>query len=157
APLGTYPAAALWPAGDGVDVDASTRGLRERTRATRDRAPAAPPPGGRRLGAVCATTSTSDFALLVKQVRQRWWFEPDIGITADPFSREGQDIAVEMVHERADGHVQLGGVAPLFHEHHEHGPQEARTALLHAVLLLRAPGPGGQQAGFLQQTVEPAI
>src|SRR5215813_2634629 len=31
APLCMYPAAALWPAGDGVDVDASTRGLRELT------------------------------------------------------------------------------------------------------------------------------
>jgi hypothetical protein len=62
-----------------------------------------------------------------------------------------------MVQERADGHLQLGGVATLFHAHHEHGTQEARTALLHAGLLLRAPGPGGQQVGFLQQSVQPAV
>ena len=107
--MGTYPAAALWHAGDGVYVDASTRGLRYLKRATRDSAPAAPPPGGRRLGAVCAPTSTSDFALLVKQVRQCRRFEPDIGVTTDPFRREGHDIAVEVAHERADGHFQLVG------------------------------------------------
>src|SRR6266571_8490129 len=40
APVGTSPAAALWHAGDGVYVDASTRGLRRLQRATRDRTPA---------------------------------------------------------------------------------------------------------------------
>jgi len=49
------------------------------------------------------------------------------------------------------------GVATLLHEDHEHGPQETCTALLHAVLLLRAPGPRCQQVGFLQQGVEPAV
>jgi hypothetical protein len=64
---------------------------------------------------------------------------------------------VEVAHERADGHFQLVGVAPLFHEDHEHGPQEARTALVHAVFLLRVPGLGRQQVGFLQQGVQPMI
>ena len=49
------------------------------------------------------------------------------------------------------------GVAPLCHEDHEHGAQETRTALLHAVALLRVPFPGCQQVGFLQQSVQPAI
>jgi hypothetical protein len=64
---------------------------------------------------------------------------------------------VEVAHERADGHVQLVGMAPLFHEDHEHGTQETRTALVHAVLLLRVPCLGRQQIGFLQQGVQPAI
>ena len=49
------------------------------------------------------------------------------------------------------------GVAPLCHEDHEHSAQETRTALVHAVLLLRVPGLGRQQLGFLQQGVQPAI
>ena len=60
--------------------------------------------------------------------------------------REGQNIAVEVAHERADGHFQLVGVATLFHEDHEHGTQEARTALVHAVTLLGAPSPGANRS-----------
>jgi hypothetical protein len=108
APIGTSPAAALRHAGDGVYVEASTRGC-----ALSNAPPvtAPPPPGGRRLGAVYGATSASDLALLVKQVRQRRRFEPDIGISADPLGCEGQHIAVEVPHERADGHFQLVGVA----------------------------------------------
>ena len=62
-----------------------------------------------------------------------------------------------MTHERADGHIQLVGVATLFHEDHEHGPQEARTTLVHAVILRRVPCLGRQQVGFLQQGVQPVI
>ena len=51
-----------------------------------------------------------------------------------------------MAHERADGHFQLVRVATLFHEDHEHGTQEARTALVHAVTLLRAPSPGANRS-----------
>ena len=49
------------------------------------------------------------------------------------------------------------GWPTLFHEDHEHGTQETRTAIVHAVTLLRVPFPGRQQVGFLQQSVEPAI
>jgi hypothetical protein len=48
-------------------------------------------------------------------------------------------------------------VATLCHEDHEHGTQEARTALVHAVTLLRVPFSGCQQVGFLQQGIQPAI
>jgi hypothetical protein len=64
---------------------------------------------------------------------------------------------VEVAHECVDGHFQLVGMALLFHEDHEHGPQEAGTALLHAVTLLRVPVPGRQEIRFLQQGVEPVI
>jgi hypothetical protein len=37
---------------------------------------------------------------------------------------------VEVTHERADGHFQLVGVAPLCHEDHEHGAQEGSVAKL---------------------------
>jgi hypothetical protein len=40
-----------------------------------------------------------DRTRLVKQVRQRRRFEPEISVTADAFSREGQDIAVQVAHE----------------------------------------------------------
>ena len=49
------------------------------------------------------------------------------------------------------------GWPTLGHEDHEHGPQEAGTALLHAVLLLRVPGLRRQQLRFLQQGVQPVI
>ena len=49
------------------------------------------------------------------------------------------------------------GWATLFHEDHEHGTQEARTALVHAITLLRIPLPGRQQVGFLQQGIEPSV
>ena len=91
----------------------------------------------------------SHLTLLVKQVRQRRRFEPDLRVATDPFGCEGQHIAVEVPHERADGHFQLVGVATLGHEDHEHGTQEARTALVHVVLLLRVPCLGRQQIGFL--------
>jgi hypothetical protein len=65
--------------------------------------------------------------------------------------------AVEVVHERADGHFQLVGVATLFHKDHEHGTQEARTALVHAVILLRVPCLRRQQLCFLQQGVQLVI
>src|SRR5438552_18838941 len=72
------------------------------------------PSGGCCLQPLGSAAPAPDLALLVKQVRQRRRFEPDIGVTADPFGREGHDIAVEVAHERADGHFQLVGVAPLF-------------------------------------------
>jgi hypothetical protein len=122
-----------------------------RTRLVREPLP------GYRLRPLGAAALAPDLALCVKQVRQRRRFEPDIGVTADPFGRESQDIAVKVAHERADSHFQLVGVAPLFHEDHEHGPQEARTALVHAVFLLWVPGLGRQQVGFLQQGVQPVI
>src|SRR5215472_17007944 len=100
------------------------------------------PSEGCRLQPLGGAALAPDLALLVKQVRQRRRFEPDIGVTADPFGREGQDIAVEVAHERADGHFQLVWVPTLCHEDHEHGTQEARTALVHAVILLRVPFPG---------------
>jgi hypothetical protein len=56
---------------------------------------------------------------------------------------------VEVAHERADGHFQLGGVATLCHEDHEHGTQEARTALVHAIILLRVPFLRRKQLCFL--------
>ena len=49
------------------------------------------------------------------------------------------------------------GWPTLLHEDHEHGPQEACTALLHAVFLLRTPCLRRQQVGFLQQGVQPTI
>jgi hypothetical protein len=48
-------------------------------------------------------------------------------------------------------------MATLFHEDHEHGTQEARTAFVHAVTLLRVSFPGYQRVGFLQQGVQPVI
>src|SRR5499433_2406840 len=97
------------------------------------------------LGFLRSVAPGAHLALLVKQVRQRRRFEPDLRVATDPFGCEGQNIAVEVVHERADGHFQLVGVALLGHEDHEHGPQEARTALVHAVLRLRVPGLRRQQ------------
>ena len=49
------------------------------------------------------------------------------------------------------------GWSTLFHEDHEHGPQEVCTALAHAVALLRVPFPGRKEDGFLQEGIEPAI
>jgi hypothetical protein len=115
------------------------------------------PAVGHPLGVLRSVAPGAHLTLLVKQVRQRRRFEPGIRVTADPFGRERQDIAVEVAHERADSHVQLGGVATLFHKDHEHGTQEARTALVHAVLLLRVPGLRRQQLRFLQQGVQPTI
>jgi hypothetical protein len=37
----------------------------------------------------------------------------------------------------------------LFHEDHEHGAEEARTAVFDAVSLLGVPFPGRKQVGFL--------
>jgi hypothetical protein len=48
-------------------------------------------------------------------------------------------------------------VATLGHEDHEHGPQEACTALVHAVTLLIVPVLGRQEIRFLQQGVQPVI
>jgi hypothetical protein len=48
-------------------------------------------------------------------------------------------------------------MATLFREDHEHGTQKARTALVHAVILLRIPFPGRKQIRFLQQGVQPTI
>ena len=56
------------------------------------------------LRALHRATPGVDLALLIKQVRQRRRFEPDSGVTADAFGREGQDIAVQVAHERADDH-----------------------------------------------------
>jgi len=99
------------------------------------------PSKGCRLRLLGGAAPAPDLALLVKQVRQRRRLDPDIGVTADAFGREGQNIAVEVAHERADGYFQLVWVATLFHEDHEHGTQEARTALVHVVTLLRVPFP----------------
>src|SRR5215831_12010671 len=115
------------------------------------------PSEGCRLRPLGSAAPAPDLALLVKNVRQRWRFEPGIRVTADPLGREGQDIAVEVAHEHADSHFQLVGVATLFHEDHEHGTQEARTALVHAVILLRVPCLRRQQLRFLQQGVQPTI
>jgi len=109
------------------------------------------------LRAFHRATPGVDRTCLVKQVRQRRRFEPDIGVTADAFGREGQDIAVQVAHERADGHFQLVGVPLLGHEDHEDGAQETGTALVHAVFLLRAPCRGRQHVGFRQQGVQPVI
>src|SRR5215510_3224035 len=59
------------------------------------------------LGFLRSVAPGAHLALLVKQVRQRRRFEPDLRVATDPFGREGQDIAVEVAHERADGHLQL--------------------------------------------------
>jgi len=64
---------------------------------------------------------------------------------------------MEVAHERADGYFQLVGVATLFHVDHEHGTQEARTALVHAVILLRVPCLGCKELCFRQQGVQPTI
>ena len=111
----------------------------------------------RRLRAVRGAAHGSHLALRVKNVRQRRRFDPDIGVATDPFGREGQDIAVEVAHERAGGNFQRVWVATLFHEDHEHGAQEARTAVFDALSPLGVPLPGRQEVGFLQQGVEPAI
>ena len=63
------------------------------------------------LGFLRRMAPGAHLALLVKQVRQRRRFEPDLRVATDPFGCEGQNIAVEVVHERADGHFQLVGVA----------------------------------------------
>src|SRR5262249_6993380 len=117
----------------------------------------APKPVGHRLGVLRRAAPGLHLPRLVKQVGQRRRFEPDLGVTADPFGCEGQHIAVEVAHERADSHLQLVRVAALCHEDYEHGTQEARTALVHAVILLRVPFPGRQQIRFLQQGVQPTI
>src|SRR5262249_22342210 len=109
------------------------------------------------LGVLRSAAPGLHLTLRVKQVGQRRRFEPDLGGTANPFGREGQDIAMEVAHERADSYFQLVGVTTLFHEDHEHGTQEARTALLHALILLRVPGLGHKQLPFLQQDVQPVI
>ena len=109
------------------------------------------------LRAFHRATPGLDRTRLVKQVRQRRRFEPDIGVTADAFGRKGQDIAVQVAHERADGHFQLVGVPLLGHEDQEDGAQETGTALVHAVFLLRAPCRGRQHVGFRQQGVQPVI
>ena len=109
------------------------------------------------LRAFHRATPGVDLALRVKQVRQRRRFEPDSGVTADAFGREGQDRAVQVAHERADDHFHLGGVPLLGHEDHEDGAQETGTALVHAVALLRFPVPRHQQVGFRQQGVQPVI
>ena len=96
-------------------------------------------------------------ALLVKQVRERRWFDPDIRVTTDTFGGEGQDIAVHVAHEGACGHFQGVWMAALVHEDHEHGTQEAGTTVFDAVTFLRVPLLGRQQVGFLQQGIEPAI
>ena len=70
---------------------------------------------------------------LVKQVRERRWFDPDLRVTTDTFGGEGQDIAVHVAHQGACGHFQRVWMAPLVHEDHEHGAQEARTAVFDAV------------------------
>jgi hypothetical protein len=49
------------------------------------------------------------------------------------------------------------GWPTLFHEDHEHGTQEARTAILYTVTLLRVPCLGRKQLRFLQQGVQPVI
>ena len=69
------------------------------------------PSEGCRLRILGGAAPAPDLTLRVKNIRQRRRFEPDSGVTADPFDREGQDIAVEVAHERADGHFQLVGVA----------------------------------------------
>src|SRR5438094_397943 len=78
-----------------------------------------------------------------------------------PWAAQGPAAAVDSTPLRANGGLwhkkhrfQLVGVATLFHEDHEHGTQEARTAIVHAVTLLRVPFPGCQQVGFLQQGVQ---
>ena len=109
------------------------------------------------LRAFHRATPGVDLARLVKQVRQRRRCEPESGVTADAFGREGQDRAVQVAHERADDHFHLGGVPLLGHEDHEDGAQETGTALVHAVALLRLPVPRHQQVGFRQQGVEPVI
>jgi hypothetical protein len=121
------------------------------------RRPLREPSEGCRLRPLGGAALAPDLALLVKQVSQRRRFEPDLRVTADSFGREGQNIAVEVTHERADGHFQLVRVATLFHEDHEHGAQEACTTLVHAVTLLRVPVPGGQEIRFLLQGVQPVI
>ena len=64
---------------------------------------------------------------------------------------------MEVAQERADGHVQRVGVATLGHQDHEHGPHEARTALVPAGALLGVPCPRRHQVGFLQERIEPPI
>jgi hypothetical protein len=49
------------------------------------------------------------------------------------------------------------GWPTLCHEDHEHGAQETRTALMHAIVLLGVPCSGCQQVGFFQRGVQPAI
>jgi hypothetical protein len=49
------------------------------------------------------------------------------------------------------------GWPTLFHEDYEHGTQEARTAIVHTVILLRVPFLGRKQIRFLQQGVQPTI
>ena len=95
--------------------------------------------------------------LRVTKVHQARRCDPESGVAADPFGRQGQDIAVEVAHERADGHVQFVWVATLCHKDHEHGPQEARTALGPAGALLGVPCPRRHQVGFLQERIEPPI
>ena len=109
------------------------------------------------LRAFHRATPGADRPRLVKNVCQRRRLDPNIRVATDPFGREGQNIAVEVAHERADRHFQRVGVATLFHEDHEHGTQEARTARVEAVSFLSVPCPGCQQVDFLQQGVEPAI
>ena len=80
-------------------------------------------------------------ALRVKQVRECRWFDPDIGVATDTFGGEGQNIAVHVAHQGTCGHFQRVWMAPLVHEDHEHGAQEARAAVFDARRPLRGPPP----------------
>ena len=54
---------------------------------------------GRRLGALRGAAPAPDLTLLIKNVRQRRRFDPDIGPTTDAFGGERHDIAVEVLEE----------------------------------------------------------
>jgi hypothetical protein len=59
---------------------------------------------------------------------------------------------VEILEEGCPGKLQLGRVAVLRRDQHEDRPQQSGATVVARVVLAR-----GQQIGFLQQGVEPAI
>jgi hypothetical protein len=91
-------------------------------------------------------------ALCVKNVGQGRRFDPDIRAATDTFRGKRHDVAVEILEEGRPGQLQRGRVAVLRRDQHEDRPQQPGAAVVAQVVLL-----GGQQVGFLQQGVQPAI
>ena len=112
---------------------------------------------GGRLGTLGGAAPGPHLALLVQNIRHCRRFDPDIGVAADTFGGERQDIAVQVAHEGTCGHFERVGVAPLFHEDDEHSTQETRTAVLDTMALFKVRLPRRQQLRFLQQGIEPPI
>ena len=103
-------------------------------------------------GARRAAAPGPHLARRVKDGGQGRRFDPDLRAATDAFRGKRHDVAVEILEEGRPGKLQRGWVTALRRDQHEDRPQEAGAAVVAQVVL-----PGGQQVGFLQQGVEPAI